>query len=187
MKGTTMQVRIPRTLRFRWAVLVGAAGAGLIATAAVSQAAAAPTPPGLAAKLARVDRMQQARNTAQTAPRPAKPSRPAPPAAVADPAWPSGIQEHTGAPPLPGSVFQSTNAWFGYIGNRRVIVFAGASGSDPSTGEVVVWPLDGVPHTFATPVSEGAVRVTAADGARLTLTTALGTALPFDVTSGQFG
>jgi hypothetical protein len=182
-----MPVRTPRNLRLRWAVLVGAAGAGLIAITAVGQAAAAPVPPGLAAKMARADQARQGRDAAQAAPRPAKPSRPEPAAAVADPAWPSGIQEHTGAPPLPGSVFQSTNAWFGLVGGRRVIVFAGASGSDPSTGEVVIWTLGATPHTYATPVSEGAVRVAAAAGTRLTLTTALGTALAFEAASGQFG
>jgi hypothetical protein len=171
---------------FNTGVVLGVAGAGLILAGAATQVAAQQPPPGLAAKQARIADMNQAGAAAQQAARPAKPANPQPPPEAAQPALLTGIQDHTGTPPLPGSQFQSTNAWFGLQGGTRVIVFAGASGADPAQGMVVVWALDQAPRTYPTPVRGGAVRITAASGSLLTLTTAQGTHTGFDAAAGQF-
>jgi hypothetical protein len=167
-------------------MLVGMAGAGLVLAGAATEAAAQQPPPGLAAKQARIAQMDQAGSAAQQAARPAKLANPQLPLEAAQAVQLIGIQEHTGTPPLPGSQFQSTNAWFGLLNGTRVIVFAGAAGADPAQGMVVVWALDQAPRTYNTPARGGAVRITAASGSLLTLTTAQGTQTVFDAAAGQF-
>jgi hypothetical protein len=181
-----MAMRFPTSPSARWAILAGVAGAALLTAGAATQVAAQPAPQGLGAKVAAIDHVDQVRVAAQAAPRPAKAANPQPPVTAPDPAWLTGILDHTGTPPVSGSQFQSTNAWFGLLNGQRLIVFAGSSAADPMQGAVVVWEIDQAPRTYLTPTRAGTVRITAASGDRLTLTASRGTSLVFDAATGQF-
>jgi|GEM_PF-1681994 len=95
--------------------------------------------------------------------------------------WPVGIFQDAEAP-APGAVFLGTNRWVGPVGGTNVAVYAGVSGSDRTTGRLLVVvegpTLD--PTTVDLPGS-GALAVASADGSLLTLTDASGATHVFDV------
>jgi len=103
------------------------------------------------------------------------------PGAEAATGWPTGIFQDTEAP-APGGVFLGTNRWVGPVAGTTVAVYAGVSGSDPTTGRLLVVvegpTLD--PTTVDLPGS-GALTATSADGDLLTVTDASGATHVFDV------
>ena len=89
------------------------------------------------------------------------------------------------SPPFPAAQFTVTNMWQNFVNARLVHVYAGASGSDPSQGMVIVQTegVDGSPGNFSleTPVKAGAVRIVAVSGTKLTLQARNGATFIFDV------
>jgi hypothetical protein len=91
--------------------------------------------------------------------------------------------------PFPRSTYAIENRWQELRGATLAQVYAGADGADPTQGVVVLqlvaWPADQDVETqaFPTPTKEGPVRVTAADGDLLTLTSASGGRYTFDLVS----
>lgn len=103
--------------------------------------------------------------------------------------WRSGIIE-SGLAPLPGALYAIANQWHGNLNGRHVIVYAGALRRQPSVGVLVVsaLSLDGTagaaPQVLTLPGS-GAARIASAAGTTLTVATASGRVLPFQVPSNQ--
>jgi hypothetical protein len=91
--------------------------------------------------------------------------------------------------PFPRSTYAIENRWQELRGGMLDQVYAGADGADPTQGVVVLqlvaWPADQDVETqaFPTPTKEGPVRITAADGDLLTLTSESGGRYTFDVVS----
>src|SRR5918995_41799 len=70
------------------------------------------------------------------------------------------------------------NYWVGHVGAQWVSVYAGSQDADPTQGVVVVVPNGSPPGEFLpTPVAAGSVKITSAEGTRLTLVAADGTTL----------
>lgn len=97
--------------------------------------------------------------------------------------WKSGIVE-TGQAPLPGALYDITNQYQTTLGDRHVSVFAGSM-RESGTGVVIVMEksIDG--KTASAPVvypmaRTGRLRITAASGQQLTLTTERGGRVGFD-------
>jgi len=94
----------------------------------------------------------------------------------------AGTIIETGLAPYPGSLYRFENRWVMETPGRAIIVYAGASATDPTQGLVVVDSSPrGIGGDFPTPTKSGAVHVADADGQRLTLVAADGTAFIFDV------
>ncbi len=93
----------------------------------------------------------------------------------------------TGLAPFPGSVYRFENRWVMETPARTIIVYAGASTTDPAQGLVVIGSNpSGVDGAFPTPTKAGAVHVAGADGQRLTLAATDGTTFVFDVATLAF-
>jgi hypothetical protein len=126
---------------------------------------------------------------ASPAPVPADPLAAAPDSPP--PAWPEGIfgRQEADFPPALGYEFQ--NIWRQVIGGQYVTVLAGSLIDNPRQGIVMVKTIDPETwgHTFqryVTPIP-GPVRITAAQGVRVTLTSDTSEAMvEFDVRSGSF-
>lgn len=101
-------------------------------------------------------------------------------AGSASTSWPTGIFQDTEAP-APGSVFLGTNRWVGEAGDHIAAVYAGVSGSDASTGRLLI-AVDGPTMTPTTVdlTGSGALRVASADGSVLSITDAGGRTHLFD-------
>jgi len=167
--------------------------AGLLAVLAVglpaasrSRAAQGATrlPP---AKQAIMDRIAQHRAAALAAPKPPKVHRHVVPTPET---WPSGIFQRSIAP-FPSSLYTIKNQWQNVVGGAHVQVYAGTETANPSQGIVAIvttsLDLQTVQSaTYPTPSADGAVQITAANGAQLTLTTTNGSSLTFNVVTHTF-
>lgn len=105
--------------------------------------------------------------------------------------WPSGIIQ-SGQAPFPAAEYTFLNQWQAVRGGVHVQVYAGSSPGDPSQGLVVLRITSLDLHTsraagpYLTSVKAGPVRITAAKGARLTLTSTSGAIFIFDVGSRTY-
>lgn len=104
-------------------------------------------------------------------------------AAEVPPKWPEGIFADSEAP-APGTVFLGTNRWVGTVAGRSVAVYAGRAGDNPATGRLMVvnaGPDMSVDSSrFVDLPGSGALRITAAIGATLTIVDAQGRSYTFD-------
>ena len=152
-----------------------------------------------AAKRAALQQEAQAVATAQAAPRPAKNAAkpvtaPTPQPAALRAHMPrvpagAGFLVETQLAPFPSSVFAAENAWFERNGDEVVVVYAGVDTQDPAQGRVrvhVTSPAGETGGSYATPTKSGSVRITAAVGERLTLTSRSGAVFYFDVPTRTF-
>lgn len=96
-------------------------------------------------------------------------------------AWPTGIFEDPEAP-ASGGDFLGSNRWVGLVGDTTVAVYAGVSGTDATTGRLLI-AVDGPTITGARIdlAGSGALRVASADGAVLSITDVSGHTHLFDV------
>jgi hypothetical protein len=97
--------------------------------------------------------------------------------------------------PFSASDYVTENAWWNEEGGKFYDVYAGAMGSDPSQGVVVVFtgPLGGAQsagapslRAFPSAGRSGALRITSAEGWILTLHAADGATYRFDVKTSQY-
>jgi hypothetical protein len=91
----------------------------------------------------------------------------------------------------PGSMpdFEVQNVWVGSIDGNWISLYAGALHSDPRQGAlmlVAVLPDRLDQQRFVVPLSQGALRITAENVQRLTLTSPTGTTYFFDVLARRF-
>jgi hypothetical protein len=134
--------------------------------------------------------IEQTRNAALAGTLPPTNAKGAPPTLVStEPPWPTGIIEDGESPFSASFVFK--NRWQQVVGGQRIIVFAGSKKSDPSQGVVVVWEIstdqvNSVNNVYPTSIRDGALRIVAATGLRLTLAGAGGRPFYFDAPSRQF-
>lgn len=90
-------------------------------------------------------------------------------------AWPSGIIQ-SGQVPFPGDVYNITNQWQEVVNGKHLSVYAGSEGQNASQGLLLVTTLSLELHTstgpgvYLAPSPIGALRITAANGQHLTLT-----------------
>jgi hypothetical protein len=124
------------------------------------------------------------------------------PSPTPDPPPPTGLIEIT--PPFPASMYLfDERGWQDVQAGRRITAYAGALSADRAQGVVVIGVAAlptprAVPDfteltgneprfaTFPTPTKDGAVRIVAAAGARLTLKTESGKSFVFDVAERAF-
>jgi hypothetical protein len=112
-----------------------------------------------------------------------------PPASSADHSWPEGIFETSQAPLSKAYVIQ--NQWQADRGGFHIRVYAGASRDNPSQGLVVVLKTsldlqDETLSEYVVPGKTGGVRIVNVDADRLTLVSANGDVLAFDVAGRNF-
>jgi len=95
--------------------------------------------------------------------------------------------------PFSSSDYLTNNAWWNETAGTDVDVYAGAQGSNPSQGVVVVLssPVSGdgsapTLKAFPTTQQDGALTITGAQGWILTLTASDGTVYTFDALTSQF-
>ena len=93
--------------------------------------------------------------------------------------------------PAPNSTtdFVTQNVWVGLVGGEWASVYAGALRSAPQTGALVLVTVKSGrvdQQHFVVPLSQGALRIHAADDQRLTLVSASGTTYFFDVLAERF-
>lgn len=101
-------------------------------------------------------------------------------------AWPTGIFEDAEAP-APGSVFLGTNRWVGQVDAGYLVVHAGRSGTDESTGRVLALWSDSARQSYTLDLEGvGALHITDADGTTLVLVDAEGTSHRLDAVSGAW-
>ena len=113
-----------------------------------------------------------------------------PPAASTPEPWPAGIFDETEAP-FPAGRYVIVNRWQQDFGGHHVVVYAGAVGTDPSQGVLVVmtYALDSSSvsiHEIRSSGGKGALRIGSALGRVLTVRAATGVALTFDAEAGRF-
>ncbi len=105
-----------------------------------------------------------------------------------EPPWQTGIIE-SGLAPFPSAFYKIENQWHEILDGEHVKVYVGAAGKDPSQGVVVVQvtTLDltntTTPEVFKTSIPVGALRIVAAKGPQLTLSSSEGLRFSFDVQS----
>jgi hypothetical protein len=166
-------------------------GAGL----SVAAAGWADGAPSAAARKAQVTRDLEQVNADQRAraPKTAKGSRAAAtrPLAVAPNAWDEGVFE-TQEAPIPAGVITVNSMWGKTNGDVHYSVYAGASRVDPGQGLLVVrtYAVTGELRdsaSYPAPAGTGPLRIVAAKGHRLRLTTGTGAVLAFDVDTHRFG
>jgi len=112
--------------------------------------------------------------------------------------WPSGTfalgeARFPAGQPFPANLLDISNVWQGRIGSEYVRVFAGAYLGDPSQGVVLVqrvsedlWHAPTPGALKAAPVKSGALRVVSVVDGRVTLSSASGLALDFDIATQTF-
>lgn len=120
-------------------------------------------------------------------PRPAVADRPA----AAPNAWDEGVFD-TREAPIPSGVITVTSMWGQTDGDVYYSVYAGTSGVDPKQGLLVVrtYAVTGEfrgTASYPAPAGTGPLRIVAATGHRLRMTTGAGAALVFDVDTRRFG
>ncbi|MFG2169307.1 hypothetical protein [Micromonospora chersina] len=120
-------------------------------------------------------------------PRPAVPGRLAP----SPNAWDEGVFE-TQEAPIPSGIIKVTSRWGQTNGDVHHSVYAGSSAVDPDQGLLVVrtYAVTGEVRdtaTYPAPAGTGPLRIVAAAGHRLRLSTGAGAALVFDVDTRRFG
>lgn len=106
-------------------------------------------------------------------------------------AWPTGIFEGGGPPPIAAPRFVTVNAWAGTVNGMRVLLYAGGSGQDgpSSQGVLLVWlfPTDmGVVKLYPTPTLHGFVHIASWSGSQVTVQTASRSTYVFDIAVAQF-
>jgi len=119
---------------------------------------------------------------ARSAQRPSSASTPEP--------WPSGIFDESEAP-FPAGRYAIVNRWQQDFGGHHVVVYAGALGSDPSQGVVVVmvYAMDSSAVSIQELTSssrQGQLRIGNVLGRVLTLRSSTGTGLTFDAEAMRF-
>ena len=106
--------------------------------------------------------------------------------AQVDPQRQTGIIEDA-QPPFHSFEFSAGNMWQGWMENRWVQVYAGALGSDPTQGVlIVVRENGGGTEWVQTPSGSGALRLTAEINHRLTVSSTGGQIFYFDVAAMSF-
>lgn len=143
----------------------------------------------LSAKQALVNRIHQLRSDGARAPQPAENPLYVPPATTPEP-WQSGIIQ-SGQATFPRGMYTINNRWQDVVGGQHLQVFAGADGTNPAQGIVIVQTVSLDLQTindmvYKAPTQNGALRVVAANGTRLTLTTTNGQSVVFDAVARNF-
>lgn len=120
--------------------------------------------------------------SAKVAQRPLSASTPEP--------WPAGIFDESEAP-FPAGRYVIVNRWQLDFGGHHVVVYAGALGTDPSQGVLVVmvYAMDSSTvsiHEIRSAGRQGALRIGSALGRNLTVRPATGAALTFDAEAVRF-
>jgi hypothetical protein len=110
------------------------------------------------------------------------------PAEQPEPAWPAGIFQDREAP-MPASQFQAVNRWQGEVGNRRLAVYAGHQGTDPTRGLLLIFSynnksIDAQAKLIERP-GDGALRILSANGHVLTIGSNSGRQYRYDAATGQ--
>jgi hypothetical protein len=119
---------------------------------------------------------------------PAKPQGAVAQAPMPEEPRPAGIFEEAPGP-FSAQEYTVANAWQDQLKGEWVQVYAGALAEDPQQGVAIVLvstPAGVRGSQHLTPARAGAVRITAANGARLTLETAEGQTFTFDAEARQF-
>lgn len=148
-------------------------------TQRITAAQTAPRPPKNQAKAPRLQRQSQS-----------LPQRPNTSSPLPQRAAGNGTIVESGLAPFPATMYTFENRWFQKTPAGDLVVYAGASRDDPAQGVVAVRLIGATPGpatVYRTPARSGAVRISAAEGQRLTLISADGTRLVFDVASRTFG
>lgn len=104
--------------------------------------------------------------------------------------WPAGIFDESEAP-FPAGRYGIVNRWQQDFGGHHVVVYAGALGTDPLQGVLVVmiYAMDSSTVSIQEIRSsgrQGALRIGSALGRRLTVRPATGVALTFDAEAVRF-
>jgi len=110
------------------------------------------------------------------------------PAEQPEPPWPAGIFQDREAP-MPASQFQAVNRWQGEVGNRRLAVYAGHQGTDPTRGLLLIFSyndksIDAQAKLIERP-GDGVLRILSADGQVLTIGSDSGRQYRYDAATGQ--
>lgn len=82
--------------------------------------------------------------------------------------WPTGIFDDPEAP-ASGTTFLGSNRWVGLVDGAYLVVYAGRSGADPTTGMILAFWSDGRPGYSLYKPGTGALTVVSARDAALTL------------------
>jgi hypothetical protein len=110
------------------------------------------------------------------------------PAEQPEPPWPAGIFQDREAP-MPASQFQAVNRWQGEVGNRRLAVYAGYQGTDPTRGLLLILSynnksIDPQARLIERP-GDGALRILGASGHVLTIRSNSERQYRYDAETGQ--
>ena len=106
--------------------------------------------------------------------------------AQADPPRVTGIVADAPAP-FPSVAFTAGNQWQGYLNERWIQVYAGALGSDPTRGVLVIVAENGGGTDWVlTPAGSGLLTLVAETNNRLTVASAGGETYYFDVAARAF-
>jgi len=188
-------------MRLLFASLVVALASGLLLLTIVGKSESdSPLPPD---KQAIVDREAKARSDALSQPLPPNARKDVEPyiQATATPWSPiakvpagAGSIVETGLAPFSSEEILVENQWQEIKDGNYVTVFAGASGGDHSQGLLIITaetvngehPIPSAGGGYLSPMKTGALGVVGADGERLTLASAGGATLFFDVASRLF-
>jgi len=157
----------------------------VLPTATITSATSALLP----AKQALVDRIHRLRSDGERAPQPAENPLYVPPVETPEP-WQSGIIQSDQAT-FPRGMYTINNRWQDVISGQHLQVFAGADGTNPAQGIVIVQTVSLDLQTindmvYKAPTQNGALRVVAANGTRLMLTTTNGQSVVFDAVARNF-
>jgi hypothetical protein len=110
------------------------------------------------------------------------------PAEQPEPAWPAGIFQDREAP-MPASQFQAVNRWQGEVGNRRLAVYAGYQGTDPTRGLLLILSYDNksvdAQGKLIQRPGDGALRILGASGHVLTIRSNSQRQYRYDAATGQ--
>jgi hypothetical protein len=104
----------------------------------------------------------------------------------------SGTIVQTGQAPFPAAVYTFQNHWYEVKNKQYIIVYAGALTNNPVQGLLVEettslnYSSVTAPATYLAPSQSGSLQIVAAHGELLTLQSAKGLTLQFDVPSGKF-
>lgn len=101
----------------------------------------------------------------------------------------AGTIVETGLAPLAAAEYHIENRWYAVMGGVAVVVYAGGDRADSGQGLVVVGTGEqgrANLQVHRTPAKVGWLRVTSAEGQRLTLTSASGAKVVFDARSRTF-
>lgn len=101
-------------------------------------------------------------------------------------ALPQGIFEMDGEGDYEDLDFMALNGWRGAVNGNWVTVMAGRQFSDPSRGKLALFTVNAPLQMEAAPVPRGSLRITAADGYRLTLTDEQGGVIYYDVAARRW-